>query len=139
MLEHWNSDSIGEALMLTSCVYGFLSTLLKGNKGLSADEWVERILGIIQTRYNEQISVAELAAEAGLERAYFSTLFKKRVGMSPHSYINSLRIRHACTLIESGNYTVSQIAISVGLDPRNFSRIFKKETGSMPSEYKKKP
>lgn len=138
MLEHWNVESVGESLMLTSLVYGFLSTLLKGNKGLSADEWVERILGIIQARYNEDLSVSDLAREVGLERAYFSTIFRKRVGMSPHNYITSLRIRHACTLLETDTLSVSEIAASVGLDPRNFSRLFKKETGVMPSEYKKR-
>jgi len=138
MLEHWSADSICESLMLTSCVYGFLSTLLRGNGGLSADEWTERVTGIIQTRYNEPLSVSELAGEMGLERAYFSTLFRKRLGMSPHSYITSLRIRHACTLLESENMSVSEIASSVGLDPSNFSRIFKKETGMMPGEYKKR-
>lgn len=138
MLEYWRGDSVGDSLFLTSCVYGFLATLLKEKKEFSSDEWVERVTGIMSTRYNEQIKVSDIATAVGLERAYFSSLFQKRVGTSPYKYLTSIRIRHACTLIENGYFNISQVANAVGLDSRNFSRLFKKETGTTPNEYKKK-
>lgn len=138
MLEYWSGESVGDSLFLTSCVYGFLGTLLREKKEFSSDEWVERVIGIMCTRYNEPISVSDIAEEVGLERAYFTSLFQKRVGTSPYKYLTSIRIRHACTLIKNGDFNVSQVANAVGLDSRNFSRLFKKETGTTPNEYKKK-
>lgn len=137
MIDLWKTDSAATAPLLTSCVYGFFGALLRAKPAPGGgEEWVERAVGLMESRYHEALNVNLVAAEIGLERAYFSTLFKEKMGISPHRYLTSLRIRKACELL-SGNFTIGEAALSVGMDPRNFSRIFKKETGKTPLEYKK--
>ena len=80
----------------------------------------------------------DIAREIGLERSYFSVLFKEKTAVSPHKYLTSLRIRKACDLIEKERCSISEAAIATGLDPCNFARIFKKETGETPLTYFKK-
>lgn len=92
----------------------------------------------METNYHTDITVESIAHETGLERCYFSTLFKAQTGKSPHEYLTSLRISKACTLMKQGSMSISSIARSVGLDCRNFSRLFKKETGFTPLEYAKR-
>ncbi|MBR3837547.1 MAG: AraC family transcriptional regulator [Clostridia bacterium] len=138
MVSVWRSDSAGAPLILTSCIYGFLGTLLRDRQSpAAAEEWVERALGLMESRYHEPLSVEEIAGEIGLERAYFSTVFKEKTGLSPHRYLTSLRVRKACGLLSDPAQSVSQVAALVGLDPRNFARIFKKETGKTPLAYRK--
>ena len=92
----------------------------------------------METNYHENITVEDIAYEIGLDRSYFSTLFKTQTGKTPHAYLTSLRIKKACTLMMQVDLSVSEAAQSVGLDPRNFARLFKKETGKTPKEYMKK-
>ena len=98
------------------------------------NSWIRKAVGILETRYHEPVSVAALAREVGLERSYFSTLFKEQVGLAPHEYLTALRLRKACVLLRESKDPVGRIAECVGLDPRNFSRLLKKEAGKTPRE-----
>lgn len=136
MVAEWGAGDGGEALRETACIYSFLGTLLRHSNTAGADDWAERALGIMEARFHERLSVEEIARETGLERSYFSVLFKDKTGLSPHRYLTSLRIRKACNLMNGENCSVAEAACAVGLDPRNFARLFKKETGKTPLEYK---
>ncbi|MBQ1222950.1 MAG: helix-turn-helix transcriptional regulator, partial [Oscillospiraceae bacterium] len=51
-------------------------------------------------------------------------------------YLNTLRIRHACVLIEQGISGVKDISNLCGFsDPMYFSRLFKAKLGVSPREY----
>ena len=131
-----NDKDSGADLRRTSLVYAILGTLMKYTP-VVADKnmWIKKAIGIMETNYHENITVEDIAKSIGLDRSYFSTLFKDKTGRTPHAYFTSLRIKKACTLMSQNNVCISQAAISAGLDPRNFSRIFKKETGRTPKEY----
>ncbi len=137
MVTEWGTGDGGEALRETACVYGFLGALLRhcGNSG--GDDWIERALGLMEARFHEPLSVEEIAHEVGLERSYFSVLFREKTGLTPHRYLTSLRIRKACALMDGECCGVAEAAAAVGLDPRNFARLFKKETGKTPLDYKR--
>lgn len=137
MVQVWSSDSAGANLLLSSYIYGFLGTLLSISPTPAAEQWVDRVIGLMETNYQRDLSVAYMAQQIGLERAYFSTLFKKKTGHSPHSYLTRLRCRKACALLLNTQLSIAQIATAVGLDPRNFSRLFKAEMGKSPLEYRK--
>ena len=92
----------------------------------------------MQTNYAESTKVEQVAQQIGLERAWFSVQFKKKMGISPHQYLIQLRVQKACQLLKKGNYSVSEIAYLVGLEPHNFSRLFKREMGIAPQEYQQR-
>ena len=138
MVSEWGSGDGGEQLRETACIYGFLGELLRKRSSSGADDWAERALGLMEAMFHEPLSVEVIAREVGLERSYFSVMFKEKTGMSPHRYLTSLRIRKACALMDGEHCSVAEAAAAVGLDPRNFARLFKKETGKTPLEYKQK-
>lgn len=126
-------------LRRTACLYEMMAILAEGRPCGAADLFVEQAVGVMESGYHTALSVSDVAATLGFDRCYFSTLFKARTGVTPHAYLTSLRIRKACTLLESPDIAVAQVAEGVGLDPRNFARLFKKETGKTPGDYKKAP
>lgn len=135
MVLEWSSTDSGKALREAALVYEFLGTLLKNKKPSAYDNRIEAAIGLMEAKYHEQLSVDEIAREIGLERSYFSVLFKEKTSVSPHKYLMSLRIRKACDLIEKEHCSISEAAAAAGLDPSNFSRIFKREMGKTPLEY----
>lgn len=138
MLTTWEAPDAGSNLKLTGYVYDFLSILFRNKKAqASGDEWIDKALGIIESRYHEILTVNELAEATGLERAYFSTLFKQKLGLSPHEYITSFKLKKARSLLEDTSASIGSIAESVGIPSENFSRVFRKEFGVTPNEYRK--
>ena len=130
-----NDSDPGADLRRAGCIYNILGALLKPTKASNKNSIVQKAIGIMETRYHESISIEEIASLTGFDRAYFSTLFKEKTGLSPHAYLTQLRIKKASTLLKLNNATISEIALSVGLDPQNFARFFKKETGKTPKQY----
>ena len=139
MVDMRDENDSGADLRRTSLIYAVLGALMRHTSVLSDKNiWVKRAVGIMETNYHENITVENIALQTGLDRSYFSTLFKAQTGKTPHAYLTSLRIKKACTLMKQEDLSVSEAAQSVGLDPRNFARLFKKETGKTPKEYMKK-
>lgn len=130
-------SDMGTCLRRTACLYDLMGVLTRGGTHSTLDLFAQQAIGIMETDYHRPLSVSDIATQMGFERSYFSTLFKASVGISPHAYLTSLRIRKACTLLSNAGSTVAQVAEGVGLDPRNFARLFKKETGQTPNQYKK--
>lgn len=98
-----------------------------------------RAKACIHRMYANDVSVRSLADMLGLERSYFSHVFKRDTGVSPGRYLFEYRMKKAAELLSSKNYTVSVVAASVGYgDVFTFSRSFKKYYGISPSEYKAK-
>ena len=128
---------MGTQLRRTACLYELMAVLTDGRTNSVSDLFVEQAVGVMESGYHTELTVADIAAELGFDRCYFSTLFKSRTGISPHAYLTALRIRKASVLLSASDASVAEIAESVGLDPRNFARLFKKETGKTPGEYKK--
>lgn len=138
MLRWKNDDSIGADYHRTAAIYNILGALLEHKARSDGGRLIRRAIGLMEVDYQKNLSVAQLAAEVGLERSYFSSLFKRHTGRSPHSYLNELRIKKACVLMKEYGYAISEVAEQVGLEPSNFARIFKREIGLTPREYLKK-
>jgi AraC-like DNA-binding protein len=54
-------------------------------------------------RLGEQMTVDDLAARAHLSPSRFAAIFRRQFGTSPHAYLTSLRIEHACSLLDRGD------------------------------------
>lgn len=97
-----------------------------------------RIKNYIRLNYMRPLTVEGLADDAGLDRRYFSRLFKKTYGVSLKEYLTEVRMSKACELLMSG-YSIAECAAMVGYDdPFNFSKMFRKQKGISPSVYRRK-
>ncbi len=101
-------------------------------------QYVRRAKAIMRSQFVYGIQVADVAERIGLERSYFSNLFKKETGISPQTYLINIRMRRAAVLLKNRNVTPGIVALSVGYpDVFSFSRMFRRYYGASPSEYKK--
>ena len=88
--------------------------------------------------FSENPSLESVADEVGMSPAYFSTLFKKEVGIGFSEYLIQLRCEEAKRLMRETRDPMSLIAEKVGYqDAKYFSRIFRKTVGIKPSEYRR--
>ncbi len=92
---------------------------------------------IRQNCFYRSVDIDELSALCRVSSTYFRRLFAKVYGTSPVKYINSLRVKRAKELIDSGMYaTMTEIALQCGFsDDCYFRKVFKSETLMTPGEY----
>lgn len=96
------------------------------------------LLNILEQSASKRTSIDCIAKNAGYNPEYFSRLFKKLTGVSPSTYLTSMKIALAAEKLLLPNLSISAVAESFGFDDLNyFSRVFKKETGKTPSEFRR--
>jgi len=107
--------------------------LSRSGKSEGADR-VEEAIGYIQAHYMDPITLSDMAARFGIGSGFFSTQFRKHVGISPIEYLIRFRIRKAKDLLLMSRIPIRVVAQSVGYsDVYYFSRLFKQHTGMSPS------
>lgn len=91
----------------------------------------------IDTHYKEDITLENLAKKVAYSRCYFSSIFKKCMGMSIWDYISIKRIEEALTLIKTTDKNITDIALECGFNnPTNFNKLFKKYTNVTPKFFR---
>ena len=117
---------------------GRLRDLLGRRRSDSAWQMVERAKDYIAGHYtDEQLSVESLCSHIHLSPTYFSTLFKREVGMSFTAYVTKVRMDEAARLLRETDEKTYRIAEATGFsDPNYFSYVFKRHFGLSPSKFR---
>jgi AraC-like DNA-binding protein len=98
-----------------------------------------RAKDLADSRYADPLTVDDLAAAAGLSRAYFSREFRRAYGESPHGYLLTRRLERAATLLRTTDRSVADICLSVGLTSiGSFTTSFKRAFGLTPTAYRRR-
>jgi len=85
--------------------------------------------------FAQGVSLNELAQRVALSPYYLLRVFRLEVGMPPYAYLESVRIRQAQRLIETGK-PLAEVAIEVGFSSQShMTRCFKKIIGATPGQY----
>jgi AraC-like DNA-binding protein len=96
-----------------------------------------RAKDLADAEYAKPIGVDEMAAAAGLSRAYFSREFKAAFGDSPHAYLLTRRLERAAALLRSTDRSVAEICLDVGLTSvGSFTTSFRRMFDKTPTEYR---
>ena len=128
--------SDGRSAYLTARLWDLFALIL--GKENSRNDYVKAGLDCIHSEYMTGITVEEIANRLNIDRRYFYTLFKRKVGTSPKQYLLDYRMNIAASLIKDQNTSVSIAGFSVGYtDIFTFSKMFKKHFGISPTQYAK--
>ncbi len=97
----------------------------------------EDIISYINDNIREQLTLEDLSGRAGLSPFYFTRLFKKETGYTPHEYIILSRVNIAKFYLKSTAYSIKEICFSSGFSSESgFCTTFRKVCGMTPSEYR---
>lgn len=125
----------GREMYLCGLIYQLLSLLSEHRP--SESDYVEQAQTYLASNYMRNVSIAGLAAQLGLNRSYFSTLFRQQTGLSPQQYLLRCRMEHARELLCGHGFTPGEAALAVGYpDIFAFSRMFKRYYGVSPTRAK---
>jgi AraC-like DNA-binding protein len=96
---------------------------------------VARVRAHLQAHLEESVSLAELAAVAGLSRCYLLRAFAREHGVTPHAYQMLLRVARAWHLIGEG-VSISRVAYDAGFaDQSHLTRRFAEVHGVSPGRW----
>lgn len=111
---------------------------LRPNKRRLVDFYMREAVNFLNGNYQSDISVEDIAAACGLNRAYFGRLFKQTMGETPQQFLLHYRMAKAAELLRGSQLSVHEIGALVGYEnPFHFSRAFKGVFGSAPAEYRR--
>lgn len=92
----------------------------------------------VQQRLYEKITVKGLAAALGVTPAYLSRVFHQEQGITLTDYITREKIRQACILLRTTDFTYEAIAYELGFSSQSyFGAVFKKLEGMTPKDYRR--
>jgi len=83
------------------------------------------VMDLMQARLSERVYLDDLAKACGLSASYFSRLFKRSTGVSPHQSLLVQRIEHAKHLLECTGMPIVEVAsVCVFADQAHVTRAF---------------
>lgn len=103
----------------------------------SGTNLLESAIRYMNENIEKKLTLADIAAYTGYSTSLISQIFRLHTGMSPIDYLNRLKIRHACYLLDFSDMKINQVCHKTGIsDPYYFSRLFHKIMGISPKEYR---
>jgi AraC family transcriptional regulator len=98
---------------------------------------LRRVLDYIGENLVDDLSLSQLAAVAGMSPHYFTELFKRSTGYSPHAFVLLQRIDHAKQGLRVADRSISEVGLDSGFqNASHFARMFRKVVGASPSRFK---
>ena len=118
----------------------FLGELEKQSKETKSDYEngiIPEAMKFVETHYNEDISMDEVAKQVNVSYHYFSKIFKSQMGKSFTDYLTDLRIEKSMKMLQTTPLSIKEISSEIGYnDPNYYCKIFKKVTGVTPTEFR---
>ena len=98
---------------------------------------VNKIYEYIITRFaHHSITLDEIVAHVSMAPATFCRYFKKHFHKTFTSFLNEVRVEHACKLLQETNQQIAEIAFASGYNQlTHFNRQFRRIVGYSPKQY----
>ncbi len=97
-----------------------------------------RVIERMRAHLDETPTLDELAALAGLSPFHFQRMFRASHGLSPHAFLEAVRVETARRLMRDG-LGLAEVAAACGFcHQSHFTRVFRAATGQTPAEWRKR-
>jgi AraC-like DNA-binding protein len=122
-------------------IVGLITINESYDKLVGGDDELNRLLPAIEhmsKNYSENVAISVLARLCSYSERHFMRIFKKRMKMSAHNFLEQVRMFHAIEAIKHSNRSIAEIAIDSGFyDHSSFVKAFKRFTGTTPLRYRR--
>jgi AraC-like DNA-binding protein len=98
---------------------------------------VTKAYSYMQSHYDKDVTLADVAREVNMPEVSFSRFIKKRTGKTFVESLNGIRLGHASRLLIDTTETISEISYKCGFNNLSyFNRVFRKKNGCTPKEFR---
>jgi len=106
-------------------------------KNPAAAPIVLRVKKYIDDNFSDpELCLEKISHEFSYNKKYISTAFKQHLKTGIVDYLNTVRIQHACALMEQKFTSIQDVSLLCGFtDPMYFSRVFKQKMGLSPKKH----
>lgn len=100
---------------------------------------VKKILFFIDSNIYNRITIDDLSQFTGRHKTYISSVFKKEINQTIHSYINKKKVFEAKHLLLLSDQSYKEISATLQFSNQShFNHVFKKIEGISPAQYRLK-
>ena len=129
-------------LLISGYLYHILFTMAHTNNDdtfqSKSDDRISQIIQYINENYNHITDIEQIAERFFISKYHLCRYFRKNLGISLVTYLNTIKIREACSMIKNGCSNMTEVAILCGFNSSSyFCKVFKKEKGISPTEFRK--
>lgn len=101
-------------------------------------EAVVQSIAYMREHLEQNITLETLGELTSYSPIHIRRLFHQDTGLTPHEYLERIRLEHAKRLLRDGNIPVSRIAAECGYSSEShFQALFKKINGCTPGTYRR--
>jgi len=145
IIEELREKKPGYEMVVRSLVHSLYYELLrlrdsqnfKGAAGTSNHLSLAPALNYINDNYTKRLYIDTLAKMCNLSPTHFNRIFLSVMGVTPHYFINRLRINNACELLLTTSDSILSISEAVGFfSISSFNRCFLQTMGVSPRTYR---
>jgi AraC family transcriptional regulator len=141
LLERLRMDAVGstDPLRVEETAQQLLSRVRVGSRSAPRHSLpphrLNQVADWIDAHLGEPISLADLAAIAGVEASWFTRLFRRSAGVAPYRYVLNRRIIHAQSALRDGMVPAA-VAMKCGfVDQAHLTRHFRRIVGVPPAAW----
>lgn len=125
------------AVVKNGLFYTLLSELWQMQCRSEQDTLADRMARRLTENLRQPPTLETLAQEFHFSVNYLIRIFRTAKGVTPHAYLQSVRLKQACLLLDTTNATAEIIASECGFsDYAHFYRVFHRSVGKSPKEYR---
>jgi AraC family transcriptional regulator len=101
--------------------------------GLSGRQ-LTTVVELMESRLDQPIPLADLAASVSLSISQFSRKFKVTAGEPPHKYLVRMRLERACRMLRADRTAIAEVAVLCGFTHQeHLTRVMRAHLGTTPA------
>lgn len=128
---------IGHLYLFLDCLVNSSSTRKTRSKESLADFYIREAISFLEQYYQDDITVEDMARFCGLNRSYFSKIFKETMAQTPQEFLIRYRMDKAATMLKLTPLSIGDISNAVGYHNQlHFSRAFKNTYEISPRQWR---
>lgn len=99
---------------------------------------IRQMVSYIESHYKDNLELSQFSRELGYSVPHLSRKFSQEVGMGFMEYVQTIRLEHACRLLQSTDLPINRIAAEIGYENiKHFNALFKRKLSLTPREFRK--
>ena len=138
--EHPNASAlhlVGQLCLFLDALIRTSSSRRELSGGQLRDFYIQEAVNFMEHNYAQDITVERIAEVCGLNRSYFSKIFREAMGCPPQEFLIRLRLSKAADQLKGTDASIGSIAARCGYPNQlHFTRAFHKRYGLSPRQWR---